>query len=473
MILALFTGPLQAAPQSWIVDSQADWTQTEASSTNISLADGFAEPTSDTASFQSTIKTYAQKRKARYITFAQSPVWDNWTQITDISPTGSRNAPVFVSVADNDYWYLAELRNAGHGYHAWHSTDMINWTHHGIISDTDSKWVTSAEYVPDPPVSSKEKQLLSSNALSIKVSSATKPTTGKFYITYDKPNDEDPHLLIDSDLTDGLIGQDMGMVLSDPSYGSDNALFRDDDGSFHIIYEDWSPINARNHSWDSPLAGHADSPDCINGFGPHEYPYPIDERSTPTGTFGTYIHGTTKDVYTYEIHDGPQHAYGDYTMIKVGSQYHLFCDFDAHDRSMRVGRWTSGNIYQPFTWSGEIGQGLHPDPTIGFAEGQFYLIVQTDEFDFASPGPWVDNVQARAGVDTDGDSTIDQWTTWQTITEQYSHKPGFARIVNVAPARIDLSSLPAGFGFKFEFNTTDTTTNDSKPIMDSVTMSFN
>jgi len=43
---------------------------------------------------------------------------------------------------------------------------------------------------------------------------------------------------------------------------------RTQDGSFHLIYEDWSPINAKQHSWDSPPAGHADSQNGIDGFEP-------------------------------------------------------------------------------------------------------------------------------------------------------------------------------------------------------------
>lgn len=80
---------------------------------------------------------------------------------------------------------------------------------------------------------------------------------GKLYLYYDFPNDEDPHLYIDEDLTDGKPGKNIGMALNDPSHGSDCAVIRGLDGHFHVIFEDWSPINARSHSWDSPLAGHA------------------------------------------------------------------------------------------------------------------------------------------------------------------------------------------------------------------------
>jgi len=428
-----------AAPDPWTVDTAEQWQQYKATGDNLAIADGHAAPAGENARFESVVKHYRQKRRAKQIVFTQVPTWDNWTATRNVGPTGTSNAPVFLPVADKDYWYFA-AKQGGQGYHAWHSTDMQAWTHHGQI--TKSRWLTSAEYAD-----------------------------GQFYFYYDQPNDEDPHLVIDKDLTDGKLGQDLGKVLADPSPGSDAGIFRDEDGTFHLIYEDWSPINARQHSWDSPLAGHADSPDGIHGFQPHEHPAPIDERTSPTGRTGTYQHPAT-GMNQYQIHAGPQHAYGDYTLIKVGSHYYIFCDYDPHDGPMRAGRWTSDSINKPFIWCGGIGQGFHPDPTIGFAEGKFYLLIQRAKQDFVSPGPWVDEVQARVGVDVDDDGAMDQWTEWQTVRERYSHKPGFARIVETAPAALDLSALPAGLGFKFEFKIEDATANDSKPVLDRVTVSF-
>ena len=64
------------------------------------------------------------------------------------------------------------LKKSKGGYHAWQSRDMVNWVHHGPITEGFSKWMTSAEYVD-----------------------------GKAYFYYDFPNDQDPHLYIDEDLT--------------------------------------------------------------------------------------------------------------------------------------------------------------------------------------------------------------------------------------------------------------------------------
>ena len=47
---------------------------------------------------------------------------------------------------------------------------------------------------------------------------------GKTYIYYDFPNDQDPHLFIDGDLTDGKPGKNMGLAFADPSDGSDCAV---------------------------------------------------------------------------------------------------------------------------------------------------------------------------------------------------------------------------------------------------------
>jgi len=254
-------------------------------------------------------------------------------------------------------------------------------------------------------------------------------------------------------------------------------LFRDNaDDRFHIISEDWSPVNASTHSFDSPLANHVSSPDGITGFTEGEHLPPIDFRTTPTGNFGAYNHnfvgGTHRsNPQRYEIHDGAQKAFGDWSAIKVGERYYLFGDYEHNDENLiNVGILSSDSLNDQFELVGDVGQG-HPDPDIGFAEGQFYLITQQNT-DFISPGPWVDGVEARAGVDTDGNGTIDVWTEFQDISESYDHTPGYAKIVTTTPASIDMSGLPAGFGFQFEFTLNDTVVSDVSPIMDKVVMDF-
>jgi len=241
-----------------------------------------------------------------------------------------------------------------------------------------------------------------------------------------------------------------------------------------MIYEDWTPIDARANSWDSPLAGHTSSADGFTGFEPHKHHPVVDHRTTPTGEIGTYkasgSHRSPEPYFNYEIHKPEQDAFGDWTTIKIGSQYYLFSDYDKAGSGMfGVARWTSDSINKEFDFVGELAT-KHPDPTCGFAEGQFYLITQGT--DFISPGPWVDGVEARVGVDTSGNGKIDQWTDWHPIKETYRQKPGFVRVVETAPAAIDLQDLPAGFGFKFEYKTKDVPGQNAKPIMDRVSLSF-
>jgi hypothetical protein len=365
---------------------------------------------------------------------------------------------VFLPVDEDDYWYLNAEENGG-VYGAWHSTDMESWTHYPGVIGKD--WVTTAEFAD-----------------------------GTFYVYYDEPNDQDPHLVLDTNLTDAA-HREAGEVFADPSHGSDAGVLRADDGSFHLFYEDWSPIHAPNHEWDSPLAGHTRSPDGINGFTPHESPPPIDERTVPLPEFGTYSH-SSGDSLLYHKHRGPQDAYGDFSLIQVGGHYYLFCDYNPHDGPMRVGLWTSDSLGTSFDWGGEIGSGFHPDPTIGFAEGMFYLFVQRAEHDYVSSGPWTDRVEARAGVDVDGNGTVDQWSSWSVVEETYSRNPDFARIVERTPATLDLSALPPGYGFQFELRIQDATekgsdyrfqTDDqaasqyrtetvSRPILERVRLSF-
>ena len=81
-------------------------------------------------------------------------------------------------------------------------------------------------------------------------------------------------------------------------------------------------------------------------------------------------------------------------------------------------------------------------------------------------------VRAKTVVDTTGDGSVDHWSDWKTIKEEYDHISGFAKQVKKVPATMDLSGLPACFGVQFEVKITDTTKNKSKPMIDKVTVTF-
>ena len=57
------------------------------------------------------------------------------------------------------------------------------------------------------------------------------------------------------------------------------------------------------------------------------------------GDDNTEIVGHLRDVAEQHGRVIIANAYGDWTMIKVGKHYHLFCDFDSadHSKSMRMG----------------------------------------------------------------------------------------------------------------------------------------
>ncbi len=327
---------------------------------------------------------------------------------------------------------------------------MKNWVHHGPVTEGFSRWVTNAEMVD-----------------------------GKAFIYYDFPNDQDSHVYVDSDLTDGIPGENKGKVLEDPSHGSDAGFIRDLDGKFHVIFEDWSPISANKRSWDSPLAGHAVSPDGVSPFIIQKTPA-VDNRTKPTGKTGTYKHphwvkedpdNYKTSIAKFEIHEPEQEAYGDWAAIAIGGQYYLFGDYDpAGGHQMSTGWFTSSSIDKQFTWCDNIGNG-HPDPDVAFAEGQFYLATQ-QKVDYVSPGPWVEKVEARVGVDTDNDSKIDQWSDWSEVKESYDYIKGFSKQIKKIPAQLDLKDLPEGYGFQIEMKITDTTENKSKPIIESLQLLF-
>lgn len=497
-------GKQVGGPDLWIIDSASDWQAAVADQSGLEIKDGLAMPMAERATFLSTLKSFDTKRSAVSITIDQSPVWHNWQPIPNLGPANMGEAPVMLSLGPNNYWmfgtyrgfkgateFKAEpatlpgfdvpllttpfpsqynapggLKKGLRGYHAWQSRDMKNWVHHGPVTESIGKYVTTAEYVD-----------------------------GKLYIYYDYPNDQDPHLYIDDNLTDGVPGKNMGMAFADPSHGSDCVVIRDLDGKFHLIYEDWSPIDASKHSWDSPLAGHAVSGNGIDNF---KIVAPaVDARTKPTGRFAEYPHphwhatdpkkfpaktvaedvpehrikaGEARAFAEYEIHEPVQNAYGDWAAICIGGQYYLFGDYHpAHDK-IRVGWFTSSSLDKQFTFCGEIAQG-HPDPDIMFAGGQFYLATQM-RTDYVSPGPWVESVELRVGVDTDKDGSADKWTDWQAVKETYDYIPGFAKQIAKAPARLDLTTLPQGYGFQFEIRITDKTENASRPILDKISLSF-
>ena len=486
------------AQTTWTVDSQEDW-QSVASQKGVEFTDGFAIPSGETATLTSSLKRFATKQSAKSIVVDQSPQWLNWEQTENIGTRDMADAPVLLVLGPDNYWMLARYGSKKKknkkgeaekqapkkpfvsepatlegfdiplqttalpnqfdapgaqqpdqmGYHAWQSRDMKNWVRHGSVTELFSKWVTTAEQVD-----------------------------GKIYIYYDFPNDQDPHVYVDEDLTDGIPGENMGMAFNDPSDGSDCAVIRSLDGKFHCIYENWSPINARKRSWDSPLAGHAVSEDGLRGF---EILAPaVDMRTKPTGKMKTYNHPHWKkenpkrfpsNEATYEVHEPTQKAFGDWAAIGIGEQYYLFGDYDPeHGAKMSTAWFTSSSLDEPFEFCGNIGSG-HPDPDVCFAEGQFYLATQQSN-DYVSPGPWVETVEVRLGVDTDNDAEIDQWSEWTEVKETYDYKPGFSKHVEKTAAAMDLSTLPEGFGFQFQVRMTDTTENKSKPILDKVTLTF-
>jgi hypothetical protein len=504
MLMASLANGLAASEGSWRIDTAEEWAGSARQIEGLAVEGGLLAPLGQQGLYRSSLQRFKEKRSAHSLTLTAATQWENWEPTArKVAPPTLLDAPIFLVKGPGDYWLFGRNKNGRSrefkphaatlegfdvplqttqyprlfeapgglnpglgGYHAWQSHDMVNWVHHGPVTGKHAKWATTAEFVD-----------------------------GKAFIYYDFPNDQDPCLYIDEDLTDGKPGQDLGRVFKDPSDGSDCAVIRDLDGKFHLIYEDWSPINASEHSWDSPLAGHAVSADGKGDF--KILPPSVDERTKPTGRFAEYPHphwnmedpinfpaktaqsdspkhkikaGDKRAFATYEIHEPEQNAFGDWAAIAIGGQYYLVSDYHpAHER-IRIGLFTSPSLDQQFRFIGELGSG-HPDPDIGFAEGKFYLINQTGK-DFVSPGPWVEKVEARVGVDTTNDGDADIWSDWQEVKEQYDYIKGFSKQVKRIPASMDLGKLPPGYGFCFELRIQDATVNKSKPRLDSVDMSF-
>jgi len=102
--LILLSATSTSASEPWVIDSQEQWTQAAATSKGLAVDDGLAMPTDKTATFTSKVQRFNNKRKATSITFDQSPIWQNWQPIENLGPVNMQDAPVFLSLGQDNYW---------------------------------------------------------------------------------------------------------------------------------------------------------------------------------------------------------------------------------------------------------------------------------------------------------------------------------------------------------------------------------
>ncbi len=478
--------PLWGASAELTLNDQNLWERYVTHRDGVTIQDGELQSERENASF--TVKLTREQFSTQQckVQLKQSAEWKNWRAAKLYQPNMA-NAPVAISTGPHEHWLLAQFKSneslldnykrsvsraksqgravpvspyplegfkpqeavlegydepllttpfphmyqatrAGAdytrpGYHAWHSRDMVNWVHYGLVAPNGT--TTTAEYA-----------------------------NGQFYIYYDNPNDRDPHVIIDADLRDGRIGNNLGMAFDAPWGGSDIGVIRDLEGNFHMISENWDPIDASKRSWDSPLASHAVSKTGVDAFSILDPA--VDVRTEPTGKYGTFVHPHWREgenVVQYEIHEPKQDAFGDWAAISVGGQYYLFSDYEpANGHEMSIGMFTSSDINEQFSFYHQVGHG-HPDPDVMFADGRFYIVAQTAT-DFVSDGPWVGSAHIRIGVDRDGDESVESWSEWQEVAESYDYTPGFAKQVQVTPAEASFEEIPTGENYFIEIKLT-------------------
>jgi len=75
-------------------------------------------------------------------------------------------------------------------------------------------------------------------------------------------------------------------------------------------------------------------------------------------------------------------------------------------------------------------------------------------------------------VDTNNDGEINRWSKWTEVRESYDYIEGFSKQVKRTPAELDVSDLPAAHAFQIELKLSDTTGNKSKPMIESLSLSF-
>jgi hypothetical protein len=484
IILVASTLSCSEAIEPLVIDSQDQWLHFTASSEGICLSDGAAQVLSMKSYLRSRKYSFEQKKSIHSIRFNQTPSWLHWTPLTDIKPTNLKDAPVFAVRGNKDYWLFGRYQKINHsgfipkkvilegysdelittpdprqfnapgglrpslgGYHAWKSRDMKTWVHYGPVSEFFSRWVTSAEFVD-----------------------------GILYLYYDYPNDQDPHLYIDTDLTDGVPGSNMGLAFKTPCNGSDSLILRDRGGVFHIIYEDWSTIDPSSHHWDAPIAGHATG---FRGYADFTVREPmIDLRTNPTGNFGSYLHPHwlehpqwTSNIGIFQEHSPEQDAFGDWAGIVIENRLYLFGDYlPAGSESIHLAWFTSSSISPPLVFCGELPS-EHPDPDIGFAENRFYLFTQ-QPITYSSTGPWVGSVAVRILMDTDNDGIMDKTSTWKPVSESYSKAQNYAKIIDKTAAVAQFPEMDSGYSFIVEIMTSNDESDPVFPSIDSLIITF-
>jgi hypothetical protein len=75
-------------------------------------------------------------------------------------------------------------------------------------------------------------------------------------------------------------------------------------------------------------------------------------------------------------------------------------------------------------------------------------------------------------VDTTKNGKIDTWSKWSEIKESYDYIKGFSKQIKKTPAKQNLANLPAGYAFQIEVKISDITSNTSKPMIESLDLSF-
>lgn len=58
------------------------------------------------------------------------------------------------------------------------------------------------------------------------------------------------------------------------------------------------------------------------------------------------------------------------------------------------------------------------------------------------------------------------------MKESYDYIPGFSKQFAKTPPGMELAELPEGYGFQIELKITDSTENKSKPMIESLELSF-
>ena len=95
----------------WRVKGQEEMVENIVSSEGVDINEGLLFPKNKSGKITTKIKRFTEKRSAKKLEIAQSPIWENWTETAELGTPNMADAPVFLRKSPGDYWIFSRNRS--------------------------------------------------------------------------------------------------------------------------------------------------------------------------------------------------------------------------------------------------------------------------------------------------------------------------------------------------------------------------